>query len=46
MVCGKRSFPQFEQLEKLFGFFAWCDLREFFFAFDVRLRGTAIVSFS
>ena len=35
--------PQFGQAEAFFGFFAWCDLREFFFAFDVRLRGTAMM---
>lgn len=34
---------QLEQAIMFLGFFAWCERREFFLAFDVRLRGTAIV---
>jgi len=34
---------QLEQVIAFLGFFAWCDRREFFLAFDDLLRGTAIV---
>jgi len=35
--------PQLEHLEAFFGFFAWWARREFFRAFEVLLRGTAMV---
>jgi hypothetical protein len=38
-----RGLLQLEQFETFFGFLAWCARREFLRAFDVRLRGTAIV---
>ena len=37
-----RGFEQLEQADVFFGFLAWCARLEFFRAFDVRLRGTAI----
>jgi hypothetical protein len=38
-----RGVPQLEHFETFLGFFAWCARREFLRAFEVRLRGTAIV---
>jgi len=43
MRWGMRDLPQLLQAETFFGFFAWCERLEFFLAFEVRLRGTAMV---